>query len=323
MVSLFQPSSVCFEDALKRPDDPRFANLIRRYDEKKKLGNIALLGAPFELGVKNSGGRVGTAKAPDAIRGQLFKYGTTVNLARVSNMGELLITDFGNVFADDTDICFSHSETRKAVRFALSCSSTVIVFGGGHDLSYATVSALSEEYKEIGGMNIDAHFDVRPIIGGNITSGTPFWRLLAERTIPRERFFEVGAQGHVNAKAHLDFLRERKAHVTFLPEFRRMGAGFVMSEFEKTLRNCDALFVSVDMDSVASAFAPGVSAPSPDGLFPEDVLEIAYCAGLNRKVRLFEIMEMNPLYDIDSRTARLSANIVLEFCAGFAKRWGT
>jgi len=71
---------------------------------------------------------------------------------------------------------------------------------------------------------------------------------------------------------------------------------------------------------VAQAFAPGSSAPSPDGLFPQDILEIAYTAGTMPQIRLFEIMEVNPLYDEDNRTSRLAVNIILEFMAGYTQR---
>ena len=133
-------------------------------------------------------------------------------------------------------------------------------------------------------------------------------------------FVEIGAQGHVNSKAHNHFLRKKHASIVFLSDVRKHGPDRVMKDLFSRTRSCAALFISIDIDVVAQAFAPGSSAPSPDGLAAEHVLRFAYLAGKNKNVRIFEIMEVNPVYDVDERTSRLAANLVLEFCTGFATR---
>jgi arginase family enzyme len=74
------------------------------------------------------------------------------------------------------------------------------------------------------------------------------------------------------------------------------------------------------MDAFASAFAPGVSAPAADGFAPH---EVGYClrlAGRNATVRVFDVVEMNPSFDIDHRTAKLAATMIMEILAGMADR---
>lgn len=319
MTTFLKPSRVKLGGGNKKTDDPRFGRLVRPWNGKGRY-DIALLGVPFDLGVRLSGGRIGAAKAPDAIRKQLARYGTAYNISENADLSRLSIADCGNVTPTKNSVAM-HERVEKAVGEALAKAEAAIVLGGGNDISYASVSALARATKgRVGGANIDAHFDVRPVVGGKLTSGTPYRRLLAEGVIDGKYFAELGAQGHVNAKAHQEYLLKKHASIALLSDVRKLGADRVMSAFASRTKSCAALFVSIDIDVVAQAFAPGSSAPSPDGLFPEDILRFAYLAGRNPKVRLFEIMEVNPLFDVDERTSRLAANIILEFCAGFTTR---
>jgi len=314
---LLKKSQIQLGGTDNNPDDPRFANL--RFDSYS--ADIGILGLPFDGGVKNGGGRPGAALAPNAIREQLLHYGTATSIVHGTDLRSLTLTDC----ADVVDVSGSGDHVYKNIttvtRFLLRDIKTLIVLGGGHDLSYATIKALRQD-GSIGGMNIDAHFDVRPVVNGIVTSGTPFRRLLDEGLLWGGNFFEVGGQGHVNAVSHLEYLWSCDTEVYLLDHARKLGADSVFERFVLSMEKCDGLFVSLDVDSVAQAFAPGSSAPSPDGFSPTDVLRFAYLAGKEPRVRLFEIMEVNPVYDVDGRTARLAANIVIEFCHGFAARTG-
>ncbi len=81
-------------------------------------------------------------------------------------------------------------------------------------------------------------------------------------------------------------------------------------------------FVSIDLDCIDSAYAPGVSAPNPAGLSPQRITAYAHAAGECPNVRCFDIMELNPDHDQDGRTARLAAHLLLSFLRGLAHRPG-
>jgi formiminoglutamase len=85
-------------------------------------------------------------------------------------------------------------------------------------------------------------------------------------------------------------------------------------------REVEAIFVSIDIDSAAQAFAPGCSAPSPDGFTPAELIAIAFAAGRHPQTRYLDLMEINPNFDLDHRTARLGAALLLAFLCGFAAR---
>ncbi len=74
------------------------------------------------------------------------------------------------------------------------------------------------------------------------------------------------------------------------------------------------------MDVFDASVAPGVSALNPSGLLPREVEGLIRSAGRYDAVRCFDIMELNPVFDIDGRTARLAAHMFLTFLRGFAER---
>lgn len=320
MSLFFKKPSVSIFEPLTNAHDPRVRHIVPDWDAKSHV-DVGLVGVPFDHGVLLSGGRTGAAEAPRAIRAQLKKYGTAYDSEKDLDISKLSIADLGDVPVLAKDSAGTHKKIMQAITHALKHATALIVLGGGHDISYATIRALSEAHHgSIGGMNVDAHFDVRPVVRDALTSGTSFFRLITDGLVKGKNFFEIGAQGHVNARAHRDWLFGRGAHVSFLSDVRRIGIKKLYTTFEKSTRSAEAVFISIDIDSVAQAFAPGSSAPSPDGLFPQEILELAFIAGTHDKVRLFEIMEVNPRADIDGRTSRLAANIIFNFLAGFTTR---
>lgn len=320
MKSDFNRSKAVFTGSKQKPDDPRLKNLIKNWDGKSHT-DVAIFGVPFDRGVEISGGRVGAFMAPDAFREQLKKYGTAYNTEHGADLSKISITDLGNVKITKKEFSKAHDIIFRSARVALESSEATIVIGGGHDVTFGTVMALSALHSQkIGGINVDAHFDARPVIEDKISSGNPFRLLLDGKYFSGRNFFEVASQGHINAKAHKEYLESNGAHIYFLSDVRNFGITNVFKKAFESAIDLEAFFVSVDIDSMAQAFAPGSSSPSPDGLSPKDILAAAYLCGKNPKVKLFEIMEINPKYDIDNRTSRLAANIILEFLAGFSQR---
>lgn len=149
-------------------------------------------------------------------------------------------------------------------------------------------------------MYFDAHLDVREEAG----SGMPFRRLVED--------CGIGAL-HVHG---LDRFANSDEHVRW---FRAHG-GTVDSFGPEDAWPEGELFVSLDLDVVDAAFAPGVSAMNPCGWTPGLADRWALAAGRNPQVRCFDIMELNPAFDEGGRTARLAARLFLSFLRGFAER---
>ena len=97
-------------------------------------------------------------------------------------------------------------------------------------------------------------------------------------------------------------------------------ANVLAGELHRLAGQAEGLFVSIDLDVFAAAYAPGVSAPGTEGLTAEEGRALAYEAGRAAKVRLFELMELSPPHDTDNRTSRLAALLLHAFLAGVAQR---
>jgi arginase family enzyme len=169
----------------------------------------------------------------------------------------------------------------------------------------------------VAAVNVDAHLDVRPLRDGKITSGTPF-RRLSERWGDRYALCELGIQAQHNARAHRLFCEERGFPIVTLGQARELG---VATAFARALRqDGEALAVSLDLDAVEAATAPGVSAPCPDGFNAAELFACARAAGADPRVRVLDVMELSPPLDQDGRTARLAAMAIWSFLAGYSTR---
>jgi formimidoylglutamase len=316
-----QESSVQIYEPQQDPNDLRVKNIIMPASEDRPI-EIGIIGVPFDKAVSLGGGREGSMLAPFAIRKALQKYGTTFNIEKKIDISDLNIVDFGDVAVTE-DISETHRRITAAVDHLLTKGILPIVIGGGHDISIGTVRALSEIHSgEIGGINIDAHFDVREIADNRITSGTPFRKLLESGLLKGKNFVEIGAHDNLNSRTYYDYLISKKVSVFTLSD---VVAG-IPATMENALKiagsNTRSAFVSIDIDSVAQCFAPGSSAPDAWGFNPEQIRELAFLAGVSNAVKLLDIVEINPMYDVDNRTARLGASIIISFLNGLKIRGG-
>jgi len=319
-MSFLQKPGVQIYEKRSDPNDPRVKNIIMPASAEQTV-EVGIIGAPYDDAVVLGGGRAGARLAPTAIREALKKYGTTFDVEHENDISDLKIADFGDV-AVTADIEETHERIEDAVNSLLKKGILPIIIGGGHDISIGTVSALSKfNSKKIGGINIDAHFDVREIVDNKITSGTPFRKLLDSRLIAGQNFVEVGAHDNLNSKIYYDYLKTKKASIFTLSEVEAKGTSVMMEKALKTAcSNTDCVFVSIDVDSVAQCFAPGVSAPDARGFSAKQIREFAFLAGSSKAVKLLDIVEINPQFDVDNRTSRLGASIIISFLNGYKRR---
>jgi formimidoylglutamase len=320
MLSHLKPPKTIIHEPCKNPDDQRLKHIIQLWDETEKP-QLALIGVPFDEAITAGGGRAGASEGPDAIRQALKRYGTTYCIERNIDISVLRIADCGDLEVVPGDTAETHDRLTAVISELLQHGILPITLGGGHDLSFATIRALvANSDVPVGGINVDAHLDLRPVSDGLITSGTPFRRALEELSggFAGSRFVEMGVAGHSNAKVHYDYLKEIGGSLFPLAQLR---AGGVEQSMLKALELAGAnLFFSIDIDVVQQAFAPGCSAPAPVGLTPDEITHLAFMAGISPAVRLLDLMELCPRFDSDGRTAQLAAAILSYFFSGFALR---
>lgn len=285
-------------------NDIRFGQVVK--SDIRFYGNskFVIVGVPQDEGVRRNRGREGARHAPDEIRRAFYK------LPIPSTIAEGDVFDIGNTLVPGS-LEQIHERHCQVVEQLLRDEKIVIVFGGGNDISYPDCKALHNVFSEVMAFNIDAHFDVRADTPCN--SGTPYRQLLEEHLLSPEYFFEIGSQPFSNSVTYQTYLMQKGVATYPLDSIRRYG---IERRFEEIIRRCSApraIFWGIDMDSVRSSDAPGVSAPSPIGFTAEEICHIAGIAGKRKRSKLLEITEVNPDYDLDGRTAKLAALITAYF----------
>lgn len=284
----------------------RLASLIERASPEGC--RIGLLGVPDDHGVSLNGGRVGAQGGPRVFREALARYGTPYYQPESRDLSTVKIFDAGDLVIGE-ELESTHDRLTEAVKAMLGHGMLPVVIGGGHDLTWPGVRGLSEYLGDAAsgmeGVYLDAHLDVREERG----SGMPFRRIL-EGT-PCAKLTVVGLDPFANSREHVEWFRANRGEIA--PRDRSPESFFAG-------QGDAAMFISIDMDAVSGAFAPGVSAANPVGLWPEAVEAWAFSAGRAANVQYIDLMEFNPAYDTDGRTARLAARLFLSIVAGFAGR---
>ncbi|WP_378174643.1 formimidoylglutamase [Aquimarina sp. SS2-1] len=278
-----------------------FIDLENEELPENQTTSFAILGYACDEGVRRNSGRVGAALAPDAIRKMM---------ASLSNHFDknTQIIDAGNIICNQNELEYTQTYTSNKVFQILNNKYFTIILGGGHDLAYAHFNGIKKHLNNatIGIINLDAHFDLRAIKNeGN--SGTPFYQIAQEND--HFKYLCLGIQEESNNKelfetAHrlgvvymnnIDFTLENKTHIA--------------SIIDTFMSKVDHIYLTIDLDGFSSAFAPGVSAPSPFGFSVDIALVVIEQICKSGKLISSDIVELNPKYDIDNCTARLAARL--------------
>jgi formiminoglutamase len=288
---------------------------------------VALLGLPDDLGVTLNHGRAGARAGPGAFRAALGKYGCAWDAVAGRELSAV-VWDAGDVTPAGGESEESLHETHRRVTEAAGtlhrAGLTVVCVGGGHDLTFGAVRAFSKHVGgAIGGANVDPHLDVRATVG----SGMAFRSLIEAGAVEAKRFTTLGVGRFANTREHSEWLRARGGTIVPVDAVKseaafRMTVALQHAAGGLSLASQAAapVFVSFDLDSLDAAHAPGVSAPNPQGLTPQEAAAIAEAAGRDSNVRHFDLMELNPAHDEQGRTARVAALLFLSFLAGFEAR---
>jgi formiminoglutamase len=293
------------------PDDPRMGRLLASRLGPKENPRAVILGFPSDEGVRRNGGRVGAAGGPRAIRAALYRLAADPRLdqfeeflGRTRDLGDLEISR--NLEADQEHL-------GEALAPYLEAGVFVIVLGGGHETSYGHFQGYVRAGKKVEIVNWDAHPDVREMKQGQGHSGSPFRQAIEHPSGSCRRYSVAGLQPHAVARAHYQYVQQH-GRAVWRDEVNR---GLIDELYQAV---SGPAMVSFDLDAVVEAEAPGVSAPNVAGLPSELWLTAAYAAGRSPSVTSADVVEENPAFDQDGRTARLAALTAWWLLRGCAER---
>ena len=269
---------------------------------------IALLGVASDEGVRRNQGRIGASAGPDAIRRILANQ--AYHLKRPTY-------DAGNLYCEQNDLETLQKEQATLVQQLLDQGHFPLLLGGGHEIAFGSFLGLAQHLNPsktdapIGVINFDAHFDLRQT--EKATSGTPFLQIAKfcqSQNIPFH-YCCLGISEVANTQAlfnqadnlGVEYLKDEELNNWQLPQVKQK-----LTEF---IRPCQAIYLSIDLDVLPAATAPGVSAPAGRGVpLPELEELLAFIQSVAQKrLRVADIAEYNPAHDIDDRTARVAARL--------------
>lgn len=276
---------------------------------KGKLG-FAFLGFCCDAGVMRNKGRTGAAKGPESIRKEL------ANLpCRFTE--EVKLFDAGNIYCENISLEESQNLLSKAIERILTLNLFPIVLGGGHEIAFGHYNGIlnylnqSDTKQNIGIINFDAHFDLRPYPNGG-SSGTMFRQIadVCKKQDLKYSYLCIGVQKHSNTIDLFKTADKLGAEYILAKDIVDNDNWSVLERLDDFIKFKEKIYITVCADVFSSAFAPGVSSSQPLGLDPEKVLKLLKYILKSNKVISFDIAEVSPRFDLDNVTANLASVLI-------------
>jgi formimidoylglutamase len=312
----FQRSPAKFPERKATPDDPRFLDL---FAPSAKDADLLLAGIPYDGAVI---GRKGCKDGPTAIR-EAFRYLGGFDPSAMRSLKGLRIHDLGDAPVVDGDTNKTHRLVEGVFTAALTGKQPLVVLGGDNSLSFATFRALHATHKGTWGVVVlDAHYDLRPH-EGQPSSGTPYRRILEEvpgDPVKGRNLAEVGIRPYANSPSLAEYAKKNGVTVIGMHEVRSKGiAAAARKALAAAGKGVDHLFLSVDIDGLDQAIAPGCSAPGAGGLTFDEAAHIVEAVASDPRCRGMDLVEVAPNLDPTGNTARVAAQLVAHFAGAL---WG-
>lgn len=271
---------------------------------------FAFIGFCCDEGVKRNLGRPGAANGPQSIRKELANLPCNFTM-------EVGLFDAGNVYCENITLEESQALLADAIQKILSLNLFPIVLGGGHEVAFGNYNGVLNYLSQhtpapnIGIVNFDAHFDLRPYPNGG-SSGTMFKQIAdicKERNL-KYSYFCIGIQKHSNTNELFKTADNLGANYILAKDIIDSDNWNVFEKLDDFVNSQDHIYITICSDVFSTAFAPGVSASQPLGLDPERVLKFIKYILKSNKVISFDIAEVSPRFDQDNTTANLASVLI-------------
>jgi len=299
---------------------PRFAGpatyaRLPRLDQVDRC-DVAIVGVPFDGGVTY---RPGARFGPAAIRaGSRLMRGYHPGLD-VEPFVSQQVADAGDIACTPFDIAEAIVQIDTGARELLGSSGAFIALGGDHTIALPLLRAVHAAHGPVALVHFDAHLDTwDTYFGAAYTHGTPFRRAHEEGLLAPDRCAHVGIRGPLFSPQ--DLVDDAGFGFTIVGAFDYLTRTVASVADELRARVGDApVYVSIDIDVLDPAHAPGTGTPEAGGMTSRELLAtLRALAGIN--VIGADVVEVAPAYDHAEITAIAAANVVYELLGMFARR---
>ncbi|MBI3681951.1 MAG: agmatinase family protein [Acidobacteria bacterium] len=303
--------------SLPYPDPrwPRASAWLAGECEKAPAGRLAVLGAPLRLGSITPGD---CHLAPQAIRSALERF-STCEVAAGCDVRRLEAADHGDLELAEKRPEEALEPLSRAVSHALETAEALVLLGGDNSITRPGCHGLADALDLCGLLTLDAHFDLRDLDNG-LTNGNAVRALLADG-LPGVQIAQIGIQSFANSQAYMEVAKQAGIRAVAVDEVRERGIRAVVEDALRSLSQAvEVIYVDLDLDVLDQAFAPATPGARPGGLTPHEVRQAARLCGLHPKVRVLDLVEIDPSRDIRDATARAAAACLLSFASGVLGR---
>jgi agmatinase len=286
--------------------------------------DVAVVGAPFDVAVTH---RPGARFGPRAIRAASnLTLGALHHLAlRIEPLDYLVAVDAGDAMSYPGDIERSHDAIRAKLRHLYEALPGVVPFvlGGDHSITYPSASVVADHHdRRVGIVHFDAHADTADASWGvSLSHGTPMRRLIENGHVAGKNFVQVGLRGYWPPPDVIAWMEAQGMRSHFMSEIEERGFEPVLREaIEQALDGPDFVYLSVDVDVLDPAFAPGTGTPEPGGLAARELLRAVRQIVLQVDLVGLDVVEVSPPYDSAGITAEVAHRVCLEALSALAHR---
>jgi agmatinase len=299
---------------------PRFAGpatfgLIPSPDEVSDI-DVGILGVPFDQGVSyRPGARFGPAHIRSSSR-LLRPYNPEAGAWPFLSQQ---LVDLGDVAVNPYDLTTAINDVETGVRAALDRAARVLVLGGDHTIALPVLRALHAQHGPLSVLHFDAHLDTwNTYFGAPFVHGTPFRNASEEGLLDLESCLHVGIRGGLYGPSDMDDDRALGfAHVR-CEEIQSIGVDGTIERMKARLGD-RTVYISVDIDVLDPAFAPGTGTPEAGGLTSRELLMMLRST-CDLNVVGADIVEVAPAYDHAEITGIAAAHVAYEVLSAWAPR---
>ena len=278
---------------------------------------MAIVGAPTDDLVSD---RPGTRFGPRAIRAASCPPGPHLE-AKVDAFAELRVVDFGDAAVLPADPVRTHAQIERTVGQVVAAGALPVILGGDHSITEPNVRAVAARYGPVGLVHFDTHTDTgTEVFDVELSHGTPMYRLVRDGHVDGSRYVQIGLRGYWPGETEFAWQRENGITSFFMHDVRELGIREVV---ERTVAAVGGgpVFLTVDVDVLDPAFAPGTGTPEPGGMTSADLLWACRQIAARLEIVGMDVVEVLPTAigsaDI---TALVADRVVREALTGIAQR---
>ena len=299
---------------------PRFSGpstfaRLPRLDEVERA-DVAIVGVPFDSGVSY---RPGARFGPAHVRTSSKLLRTFNPVQDVEPFAVQQVADAGDIACNPFDISAAIEQIDLGVRDVLDVSSKLVTIGGDHTIALPLLRVMEEIHGPIAVVHFDAHLDTwDTYFGAPLTHGTPFRRASEEGLIDKTASMHVGIRGPLYSREDLTDDQTLGFQVIGAHDMDDMGWRGAVDLIAKRVGDRPT-YVSLDIDVLDPAFAPGTGTPEAGGLTSRELLNILRAFGELNLVGA-DIVEVAPAYDHAEITGIAAAHAAYELISAMAPK---